>query len=341
MKEGKDHRWPDNAAGVLASRQGSLRELSREHADALVLADQIAHIAAHGDERALAEGIALIKRYNETEFEAHLQHEEQTIFAPLIQHHREHLPICVTLGKEHGLLRTLVEAVSEETARTDLADFARVLRQHTLVEEERLFPLVEALFDDARLEAIARFRPLGRKSPPPPSHSAAGEGGHGDQVWLTEIDAHLAREAATAGSIVLFPRYRPDLSRLIATHTGLGFFDFQKAVMEDLGTAAEQISLDQLSEALRGRAESGAVVVHNVEALLAVKTEDERRHWFQTFLDTDWPNPVLITVTAFQADVPEAHPGVCDLELRRFPRQPLDGAVGPPERIKYDVGGIA
>ena len=58
----------------------------------------------------------------------------------------------------------------------------------------------------------------------------------------------------------------------------------------------------------------------NVEALLSVKSEGERRAWFRSFLDADWPNPVVLPITLYQADVPEDHRGVCDLELQRLPR---------------------
>ena len=103
-----------------------LKKLSREQHGCIAFAEKIARIAKEGTDADLHEGIALVRDYNERELEAHLQHEEQTIFGPLVQHHKEHLQLCVTLGKEHGYLRTLVEEMRPETAGQDLGDFAWV-----------------------------------------------------------------------------------------------------------------------------------------------------------------------------------------------------------------------
>ena len=139
-----------------------LEQLSREHDDCLVIAKKIADIAKDGSEKRLAEGIKIVKKYNETELEAHLQHEEQTIFKPLVTQYPEHLQLCITLGKEHGFLRTLVEEISLETAKEDLADFARVLESHTLLEENELFPLLSSLLTKEQLDAVFNFVPWNR-----------------------------------------------------------------------------------------------------------------------------------------------------------------------------------
>ena len=136
-----------------------LEKLAKEHDYCLLMAKRIADIAKDGSEEKLAEGLEIVKEYNDTELEAHLQHEEQTIFGPLVSDHREHLHLCITLGKEHGLIRTLVEEMTLETAKEDLADFARILESHTLLEENELFPLLESLFTKEQLDKVKNFVP--------------------------------------------------------------------------------------------------------------------------------------------------------------------------------------
>ena len=88
-----------------------------------------------------------------------MQHEERVIFAPMIQAYDEHVELCIQLGKEHGFMRTIVEEITPETAKKDLADFARVLRSHSIREETELFPLVEALFSGEQLDKVLNFEP--------------------------------------------------------------------------------------------------------------------------------------------------------------------------------------
>lgn len=140
-------------------RVESLSKLSREHAASLKFADQMEQIATEGSDAELAEGVDRLKKYNEVELEKHLQHEERTIFMPMIKQHQEHAELCIQLGREHGLMRTLVEDITPQTARRDLAEFARVLRRHSIMEEEELFPLIETLFSREQQNEILNFVP--------------------------------------------------------------------------------------------------------------------------------------------------------------------------------------
>jgi len=143
----------------MMKRCEQLLKLSREHNESIVMANKIARIAENGADAELVEGVELLKKYNETDLEAHLQHEERTIFAPLIQQHQEHTELCITLGKEHGLMRTIVEKITFETARKDLADFAYVLKKHSLMEENELFPIIESVFTKEQLDGVLNFEP--------------------------------------------------------------------------------------------------------------------------------------------------------------------------------------
>lgn len=136
-----------------------LQKLSHEHNDCIVFAEKIAWIAENGDHSQLEKGIELVQKYNQTVLEAHLKHEEQTIFSLLVQEHKEHLELCISLGREHGFIRTLVEEMTLETAQQDLADFAHILKHHTLEEEMKLFPIVESLFTEEQLDSVLDFVP--------------------------------------------------------------------------------------------------------------------------------------------------------------------------------------
>lgn len=144
-----------------SQRCQQLRKLAQEHEEALTFADRIAGLAETGSEQSLAEGIRLVQDYYYDELEEHLQHEEQTLFAALLEHGKEHLPLCMQLGQDHGFLRTVVTSLRPETARQDLSAFAEVLRKHTEFEEERFFPLVESLFTPEQLERVMHFKPQG------------------------------------------------------------------------------------------------------------------------------------------------------------------------------------
>jgi hemerythrin-like domain-containing protein len=137
-----------------------MEQLSREHDEALTFADRIDGLASAGSSESLAEGVRLVQEYYQNEMEQHLQHEEQTIFGPIVQFHREHFSLCVRLGTEHGQLRTLATGIRLDTAPRDLPAFADILRRHTVVEEEELLPLVESLFTPELLEAVMQFTPL-------------------------------------------------------------------------------------------------------------------------------------------------------------------------------------
>jgi len=155
--------------------------------------------------------------------------------------------------------------------------------------------------------------------------------------WLTIIEQHHMDTGRSGGCIVLFPRYRPDLCMLLANHLGLDFFDYRMEEMQQLGADAGSLTLEQLNKSLRTRAEVSGIVSHNVEALLCVKSESERRAWFHEFLGSEWPNPVFLPVTVFQADVPDDHPRVCDLELLKMPPETLVTAVQSDASMKYDI----
>ena len=137
-----------------------LHKLSKEHHSSLVMAKRIARVAEEGDEAELLKAMSRVQAYYNDELELHFQHEEQTIFTIIFQQYKEHVEIATTLLKEHGYIRRLVQRLTPETARKELADFALVLKNHTRLEERELFPVVQDLFADEQLDAVLNFVPI-------------------------------------------------------------------------------------------------------------------------------------------------------------------------------------
>jgi len=68
-----------------------------------------------------------------------------------------------------------------------------------------------------------------------------------------------------------------------------------------------------------------------------VKSVSERRRWLRSFVESDWPNPIIIPISVFQADAPEEHQRVCDLELEKMPYQASAAGFDAESRIKYNL----
>jgi len=315
MTEYTEQDWKD----LKELRAEQLRKLVQDHHDCITFADELIRIAETGNDAELAAGVTKVELYNRMELEEHLQHEEQTILGPLVQEYPDNMPLCIKVGQEHGALRLLVEQMSVENAREDLAKFGRLLKSHTILEEEELFPLIEKVFTQEQLDSVTGFMPfkLGQQLTAVPRRMTE-PASSSDRNWLKVVEEHFSRQGSQTGSIVLLPGYRPELCVEIAKHLGLEFYDYQKEAMAPLGLKADSINFFELNNTLRDKATNAGIVSHNVEALLSVKPELERRSWLRAFLDTPWPNPVVLPITVFQSDVPMDHKQVCDIELYRI-----------------------
>lgn len=161
-----------------------------------------------------------------------------------------------------------------------------------------------------------------------------------EQEWLTAIEQYYQQKGNKNGSIVLLPGYQPELCLMLCNHLDMKFYDYRQEEMQFFGHQADTINLDHLDNCLLKQSQSKSIFAHNVEALLCVKTKQERRDWLQSFLAADWPNPVFIAIAVFQDDVQEDHPHVCDFELMRIPRDSLKTAAKITNRMKYDIAGI-
>ena len=139
-----------------------LRPLSREHHLSLVLANNAIKTAKNNDElqiKALCEQIA--QEFNDR-WETHFIKEELFIFslfedkyyAQLSIDAHEDADLTARLREQHHQMRTLSANMADGRIN-QLEEFGVLLRDHTRLEERRLFPLVSVLFSDEELHMIA------------------------------------------------------------------------------------------------------------------------------------------------------------------------------------------
>lgn len=142
------------------SRGEQLAKLSEEHQASLVLAKELLAVVERADEQELQATIDRLQSYNDEELELHFQHEERTVFAPIFQEHREHIPLATALLKEHGEMRRLLPNLQQGVAVEQIRYFATLLEKHSLQEEQELFPAIAKQFSDEQLAAIVDFIPI-------------------------------------------------------------------------------------------------------------------------------------------------------------------------------------
>lgn len=130
--------------------------MSHEHEEAIAFADNILGSIDESNSRDLNDAINEVKKYYAEKLKAHLQHEELTIFAPLLRDHNDQQNLATRLLQEHGLMRSLAHSIDikKGDASKDVKNFAEILKAHTIVEETVLFPLIEKLFSTEQLALV-------------------------------------------------------------------------------------------------------------------------------------------------------------------------------------------
>ena len=139
--------------------------------------------------------------------------------------------------------------------------------------------------------------------------------------WLEQFKTSYEQFNGKGGFQVLFPEYRPDMSRALAHSLGLEFYDYRQDKMMPLGWKAGEIPLDSLTQTLEDESKQLGLVVHNVEALLATKPERERKQWLSDFLLFNWTHPVILPLAIYQDDTDKSNQRVCDLTSSEFPEE--------------------
>lgn len=118
-------------------RHPDLRQLSREHHAALVLAKRIAACAA---DRAAVESMCLdVTRYVAAELLAHFDEEEATLLQRLRDRHGAEVR---RIESDHAAMRSLASRIAQVDLGA-LRRFGQLLADHVHFEEREFFALVE------------------------------------------------------------------------------------------------------------------------------------------------------------------------------------------------------
>ncbi len=138
-----------------------LQSLSMEHHLSLVLANKAIKTAKNGDKEEIKALCQQISSEFDNRWEAHFIKEELSIFSvfeekyypKLITDSPDNAKLTEELREQHNQMRTMSAAMND--GDTDqLAEFGILLRDHTRLEERRLFPLVSTLFTEKELKLV-------------------------------------------------------------------------------------------------------------------------------------------------------------------------------------------
>lgn len=132
-------------------RAEALRDLSREHHEALVLARRARATAAQPDSAdAQAQAAHLLERWA-AQFEPHFAREEHTLLPALAQAGQ---PEPVALAQEqHAALRQLVARLRAGELHV-LAAWGEAMDAHVRFEERTLFPLAQTVLEPSVLTDV-------------------------------------------------------------------------------------------------------------------------------------------------------------------------------------------
>jgi hemerythrin-like domain-containing protein len=128
-----------------------LQQLSREHHQALVLANRCQKTAATADPDACNTQWQWVRKQFIATLMPHFRIEEQTLIEPLIR--LNNIALLDQLLHQHGLLQACVFDNSEPAAKR-LQHFGKLLSDHVRFEERQLFPYLEQHLNAEELSRI-------------------------------------------------------------------------------------------------------------------------------------------------------------------------------------------
>lgn len=139
-----------------------LQPLSMEHHLSLVLANKAIKTAKSEDKVSIMALCQQIANEFDRRWEAHFIKEELSIFSLFEDKYRSSLVaetpddanLTALLREQHNQMRTMSAEMFDGRTH-QLAEFGRLLRDHTRLEERRLFPLVSDLFSTQELDLVA------------------------------------------------------------------------------------------------------------------------------------------------------------------------------------------
>ncbi|MEH6651334.1 MAG: hemerythrin domain-containing protein [Motiliproteus sp.] len=143
-------------------RIDQLQQLSRDHHQALVLANRCNKAATTADPEICHQQWLTVRNKFVAELLPHFRIEEQTIIKPLIR--LQNSTLLDQLLHEHGLMQACVfDNASSEIERLKL--FGKLLSDHVRFEERQLFPYLEQHLTNEELAQIAAVSATGSNTP--------------------------------------------------------------------------------------------------------------------------------------------------------------------------------
>ena len=166
---------------------------------------------------------------------------------------------------------------------------------------------------------------LRNKSPSPESlsGSAMNRDPSRDSGWMEPIARVLDAHDLRGNFLICLQTYRPHAVGMIASEFDLDFLDFRANYMMPLGPKAGQITLRHLNEVMSGHSKERGAIFHNVEALLATKTRQERTAWLGQFVAHTSGNPIVIPLSIFCIDAPASSDRIAWVEPTSVPEEKL------------------
>lgn len=139
-------------------RDARLIRLSREHTQALMLAQRIERTASDASDQTLGDLYSTLIAYWSAGLLPHFSGEGECLLARLVRHvpiddqrvlrlHRDHLGMA-------ALIASMRDSQDLKPRREHLLAFAEALRTHVRWEENVLFPLTESVLEPDELDAL-------------------------------------------------------------------------------------------------------------------------------------------------------------------------------------------
>lgn len=135
-------------------RSASLASLSRDHHQALAVAQRLRRVT----DASAAEARAAFLAYWEGHGRLHFRLEEEVLFPAYASHGNPHDPVVLRALGDHAMIRHRAAALAAATCadRDALSQLGAELAAHVRLEEREVFPLIERVMPERELDALAQ-----------------------------------------------------------------------------------------------------------------------------------------------------------------------------------------
>jgi hemerythrin-like domain-containing protein len=139
---------------VAVKRSAALASLSRDHHQALVVAQRL----RRATDATATEARAAFLDYGTEHGHLHFRLEEELLFPAYAGHGDPHDPLVLRALGEHAMIRHRADALAAATSPDPgaLALLGAELAAHVRLEEREVFPLIERVMPERELDAVAR-----------------------------------------------------------------------------------------------------------------------------------------------------------------------------------------